>query len=189
MHADGKAFWKTGSVARLSDWPLSDGGVREHVRYGCPGDVFARDYDRLVQALTIVAGDKDTAADAVQEAFVCLVRRWDHLSTYEDPAGWVRRVALNQIRDHQRSVWRQARLLLRIEEQRPAREGAPALAEEVWEQLRTLPLKQRTALALYYVGDLTEREVADAMRVSEGTVKQHLHRARQTLRETLEGWG
>jgi RNA polymerase sigma-70 factor (ECF subfamily) len=186
VHTDGKTFFKTGSVARLSDWPLSDGRVREHVRYACPEDVFAHDYDRLVRALTIVAGDKETAADAVQDAFVCLVRRWDHLSTYDDPAGWVRRVALNQIRDHQRSVWRQAKLLLRIEQQCPAREGASAMAEEVWEQLRTLPLKQRTALALYYVGDLTEREVAEVMQVSEGTVKQHLHRARQTLRETLE---
>jgi RNA polymerase sigma-70 factor, ECF subfamily len=187
VQADGKTFLKTGSVTGLSDWPLSGGRVREHVHCGCPEDVFEHDYDRLVQALTIVAGDKETAADAVQEAFVCLVRRWDRLSTYEDPAGWVRRVALNQISEHQRSVWRQTRLLLKIEQQRPAREGASAMAEEVWEQLRTLPLKQRTALALHYVGDLTEREVADVMHVSEGTVKQHLHRARQTLRETLEG--
>ena len=186
VQADGKTFLRTESVIRLSDWPLTDGRVRENVNYGCPEDVFAHDYDRLVQALTIVAGDKETAADAVQEAFVCLVRRWDHLSAYEDPAGWVRRVALNQIREHQRWVWRQARLVLRIEQQHPAREGASAMAEEVWKQLRTLPLKQRTALALYYVADLTEREVAAAMNVSEGTVKQHLHRARRTLRETLE---
>jgi RNA polymerase sigma-70 factor (ECF subfamily) len=184
VQTDDNTFLRTRSVTRLSDWPLSDGRVRE--RDGRPEEVFARDYDRLVQALTIVAGDKETAADAVQEAFVCLVRRWDHLSTYEDPAGWVRRVALNQIRDHQRSVWRQAKLLLRIEQQPPAPEGASPMAEQVWEQLRILPLKQRTALALYYVADLTEREVAAVMRVSEGTVKQHLHRARQTLRETLE---
>jgi RNA polymerase sigma-70 factor, ECF subfamily len=187
VQADGKTFLTTGSVTRLSDWPLSDGRVRERARYARPEDVFEHDYDRLVKALTIVAGDKETAADAVQEAFVCLVRRWEHLSTYEDPAGWVRRVALNQIHEHQRSVWRQTKLLLRIEQQPPAPEGASTMAEEVWGQLRTLPLKQRIALALYYVGDLTERDVAHAMNVSEGTVKQHLHRARQTLRETLEG--
>jgi RNA polymerase sigma-70 factor (ECF subfamily) len=187
VQTDGNTFLRTRSVTRLSDWPLSDGRAREHVHYGCPEAVFEHDYDRLVRALTIVAGDKETAADAVQEAFVCLVRRWEHLSSYEDPAGWVRRVALNQIHEHQRSVWRQTKLLLRIEREPPAPEGASTMAEEVWGQLRTLPLKQRTALALYYVGDLTEREVADAMHVSEGTVKQHLHRARQTLRETLEG--
>jgi RNA polymerase sigma-70 factor, ECF subfamily len=186
VQVNGKTFLKTGSVTGVGEWPLSDGGVRDRVRYSCPEDVFERDYDRLVQALTIVAGDRDTAADAVQEAFVRLVRDWTYLGTYENPAAWVRRVALNLIRDHQRSISRQARLLLRIEQQPPAREGASTMAVEVWEQLRTLPPKQRAALALYYVGGLTEREVADAMRVSEGTVKQHLHRARETLRKTLE---
>ena len=52
-----------------------------------------------------------------------------------------------------------------------------------------LPLKQRTALALHYVDKLTAREVAAVMHVSEGTVRQHLHRALQTLRESHEGSG
>jgi RNA polymerase sigma-70 factor (ECF subfamily) len=184
---DGETILKTGSVAALSDWPISEGAPRERARYASPEEVFEHDYVRLVQALAIVAGDRETAADAVQEAFACLVRRWDHLATYEDPAGWVRRVALNKIREHQRSVWRQAKLLLRIEQQDPAPEEVWSFDPELWTQLRTLPTKQRTAVALYYLGDLTAREVAEVMRVSEGTVDQHLHRALQTLRDTLEG--
>ena len=58
---------------------------------------------------------------------------------------------------------------------------------ELWQQVRILPARQRTAIALRYVGDLTLREVAAAMRVSEGTVDQHLRRALRTLRETLDG--
>lgn len=76
--------------------------VRTRTAYVCPEDVFRNEYDRLVRALTIIAGDRETAADAVQESFIRLVRCWDRVSTYEDPAGWVRRVALNQIRDHHR---------------------------------------------------------------------------------------
>jgi len=53
--------------------------------------------------------------------------------------------------------------------------------------VRILPAKQRTAVALRYVGDLTLREVAEAMHVSEGTVDQHLRRALRAVRETLEG--
>ena len=87
VHTDVKTFLKTGSVTRLSDWPMSEGGVRERTRYGCPEEVFEHDYDPLVKALTIVAGDRETAADAVQEAFVRLVRGWERLATYEDPAG------------------------------------------------------------------------------------------------------
>jgi RNA polymerase sigma-70 factor (ECF subfamily) len=186
VRTDGETFLKTGSVARLSDWPRHEGMLLERRRYASPEEVFEHDYVRLVQALAIVAGDRDTAADAVQEAFVCLVRQWDRLSTYEDPAGWVRRVALNQIREHQRSLWRQARLLLRIEREDPAPEEVWSFDPQLWEQLRTLPPKQRIAVALHYVGDLTAREVAEAMHVSEGTVDQHLHRALQTLRERLE---
>ena len=53
-------------------------------------------------------------------------------------------------------------------------------------RLTDLPLKQRTALALYYMDNLTTREVAGVMHVTEGTVKQHLHRARETLKEKFE---
>jgi RNA polymerase sigma-70 factor (ECF subfamily) len=181
----------TGRGAVLDDWSMGELRVRERARpaYAHPEDVFESEYDRLVRALTIIAGEREVAADAVQEAFVRLVRRWGRLSSYEDPAGWVRRVALNQIRDHQRSLWRQGRLLLRIQQQSSAAQGALATDEELWEQLRTLPLKQRTALALHYVGDLTARETAEVMRISEGAVDQHLHRARRTLKEALGGLG
>ena len=186
MPTDWTTVSKSGSVTGLSDWSMDRGTLQEHARSLSPEEVFERDYERLVQALTLVAGGKEAAADAVQEAFVRLVRGWDRLSTYEDPAGWVRRVALNQIRDHHRSVWRQARLLLKMErEDHPSPETATT-DEQLWGRLRVLPYKQRVALALYYLDHLTTREVADVMHVSEGTVKQHLHRARESLKEVYE---
>ena len=186
MSTDWATFSKSGGVTGLSDWSIGRGTLQEHARYLSPEEVFEHDYERLVQALAIVAGDKETAADAVQEAFVRLVRGWDRLSSYEDPAGWVRRVALNQIRDHHRSVWRQARLRLKMEREDRVPRQTSATDERLWGRLRTLPLKQRTALALYYMDHLTTREVAGVMHVSEGAVKQHLHRARQTLKEAIE---
>ena len=123
MQTGGSTFSKTGGVTRLSDWPI--GQARDgRTRYSCPEDVFEHDYDRLVRALTIVAGDRETAADAVQEAFVRRVRGWDRLATYEDPAGWVRRVALNQIRDHQRSIWDRPDSCSRIETAVPRAAGS-----------------------------------------------------------------
>jgi RNA polymerase sigma-70 factor, ECF subfamily len=185
-HSDGKTFLMTGSVTHLSDWPLSDGGVQDRPHYRCPEEVYEHDHDRLVQALTIVAGDRETAADAVQEAFVRLVRDWGHVATYEDPAGWVRRVSLNLIHDHRRAIWTQARLLLRIGDPPDPPPEVQPFDQQLWQRVRILPAKQRTAVALRYVGDLTLREVAEAMHVSEGTVDQHLRRALRTLRETLE---
>jgi RNA polymerase sigma-70 factor, ECF subfamily len=187
VHTDVKPFSRTGSATSLNDWPTGEGRLGTLTRYARPEEVFEHEYDRLVKALTVVAGDREEASDAVQEAFVRLVVGWDRLATYEDPAGWVRRVALNQIRDRHRSIGRQARLLLRIGEQYRTPQGVSATDEGVWERVLRLPLKQRTALALHYVDKLTAREVADVMHVSEGTVRQHLHRARQALKEPLEG--
>lgn len=189
VHTDGKTFLKAGSVTRLSDWPMNDSGLRERARYTCAEAVYEHDHDRLVQALTIVAGNRETAADAVQEAFIRLLRDWGRVAAYEDPAAWVRRVALNLIHDHRRAIWRQARLLLRIEQQPSVPEEIRSFDPELWQQVRILPARQRTAVALRYVGDLTLREVAEAMRVSEGTVDQHLRRALRTLREPLEAQG
>jgi RNA polymerase sigma-70 factor (ECF subfamily) len=187
MRADTRTLSTSGGATGMRDWSTGEVKASERARpvYACAEDVFRNEYDRLVRALTIIAGERETAADAVQESFIRLVRRWDRVSTYEDPVGWVRRVALNQIRDHQRSLSRQTRLLLRIQQLYPAPEGALATDQELWEQLRTLPTRQRTALALHYVGDLTAREVAAVMHVSEGTVDRHLYRALRTLKKTV----
>ena len=65
-------------------------------------DVFRRDYQRLVQALTLLCGSREIADDCVQEAFVRAHVRWRRVSRLEDPSGWVRRVAINLARDEER---------------------------------------------------------------------------------------
>jgi RNA polymerase sigma-70 factor (ECF subfamily) len=187
VHTDAKTFQEAGSVTRLSDWPKNNKGLAACVCFEAPEDVYEHDHDRLVQALTIVAGNREAAADAVQEAFVRLVRDWGKVAAYQDPAAWVRRVALNLIHDDHRSIWRQARLLLKIEAQPSVPEEMRTFDPELWQRVGVLPTKQRTAVALRYVGDLTLHEVAAAMGVSEGTVDQHLRRALLTLRDGLGG--
>ena len=51
--------------------------------------------------------------------------------------------------------------------------------------VRALPRRQREVVALRYLADLSEAEVAGAMRISEGSVKQHLHRGLHSLRAIL----
>ena len=187
MRADDEIFSLSGGATALRDRPKKRGAALDLTGYARPEEVFEDHYDRLVQALTVLAGDREVAADAVQEAFARLVRGWDYLARYQDPAGWVRRVALNQIRDSRRSSVRQAKYLAQFGQEEPTTDEPTAEDPVLWATVRALPLKQRTAVALYFVGDFTAREVAHTMRVSEGTVDQHLHRALETLRDTLEG--
>ena len=49
-----------------------------------------------------------------------------------------------------------------------------------------LPTQQRVALSLFYLGGLTSTETGEAMGISAGAVRFHLHEARARLRERLE---
>jgi DNA-directed RNA polymerase specialized sigma24 family protein len=109
-------------------------------------ELFAAHYERLVRALTVVAGDSEAAADAVQEAFVKAHLRWRKVGRYDDPVGWVRRVAINQIRDSHRRRVRKDRALLRLAS-REMVVAAPAEIDEFDRLLAELPKQQRAAIS------------------------------------------
>jgi len=52
--------------------------------------------------------------------------------------------------------------------------------------VRALPHRQRDCVVLHYFADLTDAEIADALGISAGSVKTHLHRARAALAHVLE---
>ena len=151
--------------------------------------LFRAHYGRLVRALTLVAGDREVAADAVQEAFVKAHLRWWRLKRYDDPIGWVRRVAINRLRDVHRRRSREQTAIARLAAQ-PSSGGDETAVENrtdardagLAELLAELPKQQRLAVTLFYVAELTVAEVAAAMSLNEGTVKFHLHRGRERLR-------
>jgi RNA polymerase sigma-70 factor (ECF subfamily) len=151
---------------------------------------FREQYEPMVRSLSVACGDREAAADAVQDAFTRAFVRWRKISRYDDPAGWVRHVALNRLRDNFRRSERGRRAVERLGGQtdhvvdgpEPPAEAPDALAGAV----AALPKQQRIAVALYYVEQLSVLEVADSMGLSEGAVKYHLHAARTSLREVVE---
>lgn len=147
--------------------------------------LFDASYERLVQHLSVVAGSREVAADAVQEAFVAAHVKWDRIREYEDPVGWVRRVALNRIRNHHRWRGRSRAALARLGRD-AARMVSVVERLDLAEALATLSLRQRAAVVLHHLEGLTVHEVAAELQVSTGTVKTHLHRGRIALREFLE---
>ncbi|MCE5252721.1 MAG: sigma-70 family RNA polymerase sigma factor [Actinomycetia bacterium] len=171
--------------------PVSAAGeaCRGRPRYSSPEALFIDQRRPLVRALTLVCGDPALAEDSVQEAFARLCLKWKRISEYDDPAAWVYRVGLNLVRDHRRNLARRARLVARLGGESGGRQAqAPVIDRDpvLWAAVRALPGRQKTAVALYYLADLKVAEVAGAMGISEGAVKRHLDRARETLRTRLE---
>jgi RNA polymerase sigma-70 factor (ECF subfamily) len=126
------------------------------------------------------------ANDAVQEAFVQAVVHWRKVSRYDDPLAWIRRVAINRGHNRRRSRRRQEALAERIAATTPAPAPAVEPDGDLKALIETLPPQQRLALSLYYYADLSVAEVADAMKLSTGAVKYHLHAARTSLSRSLE---
>ena len=140
---------------------------------------YAANFDRLMLQLYAYTADVSAAQDAVQEAFSRAWPRWDRLVRYDEPAAWVRRVALNVAANR----WRRTRAARaharyhRAEAVDPPSPDRVALARA----LRCLPEKQRRAIVLFHIADLAIAEIAAQEGVPEGTVKAWLHRGRATL--------
>jgi RNA polymerase sigma-70 factor (sigma-E family) len=142
----------------------------------------------LVRLAVIMLGDRAAAEDVVQDAFLGLYRRWDSLAEASHPLGYVRTSVLNGCRS---ALRRQSRRRLAVGLSQPPGESAEALAlvsEEhraVVAAIRRLPERQREALLLRYYLEMSEDEIARAMRVSRGTVKSATSRALAALERTL----
>jgi RNA polymerase sigma-70 factor (ECF subfamily) len=152
-------------------------------------DYFRAHYARLVRALTLVCGSHELAADAVQEAFVKAHLRWRRISRYDDPIGWIRRVAINRLHDERRRRGRHDRAVdrLAVEVDDVVEPPHPSDVTDLTAAIADLPRQQRLAVALYYLEGLSVSETATTLELSDGAVKFHLHQARQRLRDALRG--
>lgn len=155
-------------------------------RPGAPPDFaawYAGELDGMCRAMALVAGDIGIGEEAVAEAFARALNAWDRVGRMEHPAGWVYTVALNEVR----RTWRRRQLERRyVQRLREEEQPAPAEPEDaLWRAVSGLPPRTRTAVALRYVADLTETQVAEAMNISRGTVARTLSEARTRLAAEL----
>src|SRR5919202_564930 len=113
------------------------------------------EHPRLLGLLTVVAGDVDLARDVTAEAFTRALERWARVASMDSPAAWTYRVGVNLVRRRLRLVAIERRLWTRsLEPHNPA-----GVDTDLWNAVRALPVRQRTAVALRYVCDLPQAEI------------------------------
>jgi RNA polymerase sigma-70 factor (ECF subfamily) len=149
--------------------------------------LFLQSYTPIVQALALLGGDLAAAEDATQEAFALAWRNWSRISHYDNPGGWVRRVAINKLRNAHRSRLRGRAVTERIGSEISTAASASEPDSDLIGELARLPYKQRLCAVLFYVDGLSIAEVAQALQISQGSVSQHLSRVRAALRAHMEG--
>jgi RNA polymerase sigma-70 factor (sigma-E family) len=143
----------------------------------------------LVRLAVLMTGDQGSAEDIVQDAFLGLYRRWDSLNDLRYPLAYLRASVLNGCRTALRRRSRADRAHYLSEVPSESAEARALLSEEqraVARAIRDLPDRQREALVLRYYLNLSEADIAEAMRVSRGAVKSATSRALASLGRRLE---
>jgi RNA polymerase sigma-70 factor (sigma-E family) len=143
----------------------------------------------LIRCAVVMLGDRAMAEDVVQEAFCGLFRRWGSLSDPAKALHYVRSAVINRCRTVLRNRGRRIRIGLSVmAPAAPSAEDEALIGEEhrdVLAGLRLLPPRQREALALRFLADLDEPEIAALMGVSQGTVKSTVSRGIAALGKHL----
>jgi RNA polymerase sigma-70 factor (ECF subfamily) len=150
-------------------------------------DAFIELYHAHFRSLTLqlcaYTGDLGYAQDLAQEAFCRAFARWGTVSRYDDPVGWVRRVAWNLAASRRRHL-RSARLfLLRQREQHMPGPGPDRVV--LLGALSRLPENHRRVVVLHHLADMSLVDIAEQEGVPIGTVKSWLHRGREALAAQL----
>jgi RNA polymerase sigma-70 factor, ECF subfamily len=142
---------------------------------------------RLVAAMSAIAGDVTVGTEVADEAFVRALERWDRVATMASPEGWLYRTALNHLRRTQRRVALEQHLLRRTAGRRSDRVpgNGSDWHPDTLDAIAALPNRQRKAVALHYVADLSVADTARIMGIVPGTVMATLHAARATLSRSL----
>ena len=138
-------------------------------------ELYSEDVWRTLRA--IVGGQ--AAEDCFQETFLAALRAYPRLRPDSRPRPWLLTIAHNKAIDHIR------RTRQRVSEIEEAVTDAPAADGELWSAVAALPARQRAAVALRYIGDLSHREIAAAIGCSEEASRRSLHDGLQTLRRRI----
>lgn len=161
-------------------------------------------HERMVYQLALhLLGDRDEALDLSQEVFFSVFRTIHSFRGQSALKTWIYRICINQARNRQR-WWRRRHKSEQVsldqhvaahgDLRQPGEHTSPdrayarkELAEKLWTALDRLPFDQRTVIVLREIDGLSYDDIAFSLGVAVGTVKSRLTRARQTLRQQLQG--
>ena len=142
----------------------------------------------LMRLCYLYLHDVQLAEDAVQETFIKAVRTLDKFRGEASMKTWLTSIAMRTCCDMRRSFW------FRRMDRRVTPEMLPDPVQSPLEEetaltvaVMNLPQKEREVILLYYYQDMNVNEIARTLGVTQPTVSYRLKRAREKLRQELEG--
>lgn len=154
--------------------------------------VYEEVFSILIKIAYHITGNADVSEELCQEAFLKYISRAAKIPTVEQSRYWLIRVVKNLCYNYVKRKGREGRAVDKIRElpQPESITGEQELIKN--EQIKTvqialmkLPLNLRTVLILKEYGQLSYKEIASILKITEGNVKVRVYRARAGLEEIL----
>ena len=155
---------------------------------------------RVYRLLFRMMGSKEDAEDLTQETFLSLHRHGHRFRAEAKFSTFVYRVAANAALNRRRTLGRGRARVDKLKVRQAAGDDLPSsprnpedsvlggeLSDHVKGALEELSPSLRMPVILYDIEGLAYGEIAKVLGIAEGTVKSRIHRARQALREHLQG--
>jgi RNA polymerase sigma-70 factor (sigma-E family) len=156
-----------------------DGSFDEFIRSSSP---------RLLRLAWLLTGSASSAEDLVQETLERVYVAWPRIE-HGGSHNYARRVLVNRHTDAHRRRWRERLTPDVPEASHPDRADQVVLADQLSAALAQLPTRERQCVVLRHHADLSERDVAEALNISTGTVKSSTSRGLARLRTALAPQG
>ena len=146
-------------------------------------------YERdLLRLCCVCLRDVSLAEDAVQETFIKAYKNLHAFRGGSSEKTWLYRIAINTCRDMQRGSWfRFVSRDVNLDELQIPSGQEPGEGSALSEGIMKLPRKYREVILLYYYEEWKLKEIAKALGVSAMTVSRRIGKARELLRDLLEG--
>ena len=143
-------------------------------------------YSNLVFRICFIyLGSRPEVEDVFQEVFFKLFQKKTSFASEDHEKAWLIRVTINQCKDVVKGFWwKRIDLVENIELPLP-----DSGERDVLLGVLSLPQKYKDVVYLYYYQEYTVPQIAKLIQRSENTVYSQLHRARELLRQRLEGEG
>jgi RNA polymerase sigma factor (sigma-70 family) len=139
--------------------------------------------DAVARFLVASVGRQD-ADDCLQETLLSALRAYPRLRPGSNVRAWLLTIARNKALDSHRARKRQPVPVGEALDGGAHHDTTDGEDEELWRAVRGLPPKQRSAVLLRFVNDLSHREIATVLDCSEAAARRSLHEGLNKLRET-----
>ena len=143
---------------------------------------------RIFRMCFLYLGEKQLAEDAVQDTFLKVYQHRQEFRRESSELTWITRIAINVCKNYRRIAWfRHVDQAVELEKIGISCEDRIA-DDTVIREVMNLNAKYKEVILLYYYQQMTIKEIAASLGISEGTVSTRLHRGRERLKAALKGW-